>query len=121
VFNAFGDERRPACGPLEDGAPAIRLAVTARAGLVWSAEVLVDGCTDGRVDDLPMLTGMAPFEGIDVGADRRSPVSWEIRQRYGTFPYTGALTAVTYTPGDPAPGAGRDMIELIREIGLRYE
>ncbi|HEY3686635.1 MAG TPA: arylsulfatase [Streptosporangiaceae bacterium] len=121
VFNAFGDERRLACGPLEDGARAVRLAVTARAGLAWSAEVLVDGRTAGRIDDLPMLTGMAPFEGIDVGADRRSPVSWEIRRRYGTFPYTGELAAVTYTPGDPAPGAGQDMIELVREIGLRYE
>ena len=53
-----------------------------------------------------MLFGMAPFEGIDVGIDRRSPVSaGTIYERFGPFPYTGALDSVTYTPGEPGPDA----------------
>ena len=51
-----------------------------------------------------MLFGIAPFEGISVGIDPRSPVSWDLYERFGPFPYTGALAAVTYTPGEPAPG-----------------
>jgi hypothetical protein len=47
-----------------------------------------------------MLLGLAPFEGIDVGIDRRSPVHWGIYERYGAFPYSGGLHSVTYTPGD---------------------
>ena len=52
-----------------------------------------------------MLFGIAPFEGISVGIDPRSPVSWDLYERFGPFPYTGALAAVTYTPGEPAPDA----------------
>ena len=121
VFNAYGDERRLDCGPIPAGAAAVRLAMTAPGGWVQHAEVTVDGEPAGRLDGLPLLVGMAPFEGIDVGIDRRSPVSWRIRERYGTFPYDGPLTAVTYTPGEPAPDAGVRMVELVREIGLKYE
>ena len=38
-------------------------------------------------------------QGISVGLDARGPVAWELRGRRGTFPYSGALHAVTYTPG----------------------
>ena len=34
---------------------------------------------------------------------------------------TGELTAVTYTPGELAPDAGPRFIELVREIGARFE
>ena len=48
-----------------------------------------------------MLLGFAPFQGIDVGIDRRSPVVWSVYEAHGAFPYSGELIAVTYTPGDP--------------------
>ena len=64
---------------------------------------------------------MAPFEGINVGIDRRSPVSWDVYEAHGCYPFTGDLRAVTYTPGEPAPDAGTRFIDLLREIGLRYE
>ena len=67
------------------------------------------------------LAAMAPFEGIDIGMDRRSPVSWDLHERHGTFPYTGTLRAVTYVPGEFAPDAGTNFIDLLREIGLKYE
>ena len=62
-----------------------------------------------------------PFEGIDVGIDRRSPVSWELYQRRGPFPYTGALTAVTITPGDFAPDAMQSRVDEFRELGMLLE
>ena len=50
-----------------------------------------------------MLWGLAPFQGIDVGADRRSPVCWDLYLAHGSFPYQGILHSVSYTPGEFAP------------------
>jgi arylsulfatase len=64
---------------------------------------------------------MAPFEGIDVGIDRRSPVSWEVFERHGPFPYTGLLRSVTYQPGPPAPDSPYVLIDRLRDLGSRFE
>ena len=64
---------------------------------------------------------MAPFEGIDVGIDRRSPVSWDVYERHGPFPYRGAIEAVTYEPGEPAPDSPFVLIDMLRELGARFE
>ena len=68
-----------------------------------------------------MLYGMAPFEGIDVGIDRRSPVSWEIYERFGPFAYTGTLHSVAYVPGEDAPDSPGNLMGLIREMGAAFE
>ena len=68
-----------------------------------------------------MLFGMAPFEGIDVGIDRRSPVSWEIYERFGPFPYTGRLHHVRYEPGEPAPDSAGRWKDMLREMGAKFE
>ncbi len=70
---------------------------------------------------LMQLLRWYPFEGIDVGIDRRSPVSWELYTRRGAFPFTGTIEAVTYTPGPYSPDAPQAMLEEMREIGLRLE
>jgi len=59
--------------------------------------------------------------GIDVGIDRRSPVDWDIYERFGPFCYTGSLDAVEVVPGDPAPDSPQTMVDLIREMGARFE
>ena len=71
------------------------------------------------VTGLPMLAYIAPFEGIDVGIDRRSPVSWDVYERHGPFPYTGTLHSVTYVPGEPAPDAPQLRTAELREEALR--
>jgi arylsulfatase len=121
VHNGYGPLTELACGPLAPGSHEVRLAVTAPGGWLWDIEVLVDGERRNGVEGLAMLGAMAPFEGIDVGIDRRSPVSWPLHERHGTFPWTGELTTVTYTPGERAPDAGTNFIDLLREMGLRYE
>lgn len=54
-------------------------------------------------------------------AHPRSPVSWALAQRHGTFSYTGALRSVTFTPGELAPDAGSRFLDVLREVGMRYE
>ena len=68
-----------------------------------------------------MLFGIAPFEGIDVGIDRRSPVSWSIYEEHGPFPWSGALHRMSIEPTEPAPDSPTGMIDMLREMGAKFE
>ena len=58
-------------------------------------------------------TLMAGFhEGLDIGLDRRAPVSWELYQKHGTFRYTGAIRGVTIEPGARAPDSPLEKVGL---------
>jgi len=65
--------------------------------------ILLDGVAQTPWQALsPTL--MAGFhEGLDIGLDRRAPVSWDVYQKHGTFRYTGTLHDVTIEPGPRAP------------------
>ncbi|MCW2707154.1 MAG: arylsulfatase family protein, partial [Frankiales bacterium] len=69
------------------------------------------------IEGLPLLFPMAPFQGIDVGADRGSPVVWG----RGSFPYDGRIHSVTYTPGEHAPDSPAMLVDVLRELGKKYE
>ena len=60
-------------------------------------------------------------EGIDVGIDRRSPVSWSLFQRRGSFPFTGELTAATYTPSPIPADELEHMLAHMRDFALALE
>jgi arylsulfatase len=121
VHNGYGDMTELRVGPLPDPCRRIKLLVTAPGGWRWNVALEVEGRPAGAVERLVMPAAMAPFEGIDIGIDRRSPVSWDVYRRHGPFPFTGELVAVTYTPGELAPDAGSRFVDLVREIGMRYE
>jgi len=42
-------------------------------------------------------------EGVDIGLDRRGPVSWDVYEKHGAFPFTGEIESVTWTAGEFAP------------------
>ena len=121
AHNAYGDMTVLDCGPLADGASGVRLAMENPGSLRWNAAVSVDGDTVGEAPGLVSLMAMAPFEGIDVGVDRRSPVSWDVYERHGPFRYSGQLDTVTYRPGDLAPDAGALWLDYIKANGTRFE
>ncbi len=121
VHNGYGVMTNLDGGRLEPGETTVTLSIEAPGDLVWNAGLLVDGNPVGSVEGLAQLTSMAPFQGIDVGIDRRSPVSWDLYERHGPFPYTGRLVSVTYTPGELSPDAGARWVEVMREAGSRYE
>ena len=97
------------------------LDVEAPGGRVWNVSIDVDG--ERRVSNAPFvqLVGFLPFEGIDIGVDRRSPVSWSLYERRGAFPFSGQLRSVTYQPGELAPDAAANLIEQARALGLGLE
>lgn len=111
-------------GAVASGDREITVAFGAPGRGTWDVAVSVDGDEVGSVrgpDGWPCLFPMAPFEGIDVGLDRRSPVSWPLYERHGPYPFTGTIRDVTYTPGPPAPDAPANLIESLREMGRRFE
>jgi hypothetical protein len=81
----------------------------------------VDGERRASEEGFKLLFPMAPFEGIDVGIDRRSPVSFALRRRRGTFAFDGTLHHVHYAPGEPAPDSLMEMADVLREIALTYD
>lgn len=121
VHNAYGTQRDVSFGPLPAGAREVTLDMEAPGNLVWHATVAVDNVVVGEVRDLTVLTAMAPFEGIDVGIDRRSPVSWELYERRGTFAWSGTLHSVRYEPGELAPDAGARWLEVLKAAGSKFE
>ncbi len=108
-------------GAMPDGVTSVEADLRATGERQWELTLRVDGEDRATRAGVPMLFGIAPFEGIDVGIDRRSPVSWEIYERFGPFPYTGALHSVTYTPGEPGPDAPARMMDMLRELGAAFE
>ncbi len=87
----------------------------------WTVALEVAGEPRGEIEGVPLLYGMAPFEGLSVGRDPRSPVVWELFERFGANRYSGALDRVTIEPGEPAPDAPVNLMGLLRDIGLRFE
>jgi hypothetical protein len=116
-----GHLRHLSGGRIPDGATTLVAELAAPGKNVWDVTLSIDGEARGSLAAVPMLFGMAPFEGLDVGLDRRSPVSWDIYERFGPFPYTGRIEQVRVEPGDPAPDSPQTMFEMLREMGARFE
>jgi arylsulfatase len=119
--NGHGTVRHLDAGPLEAGARTVTATAIAPGEGVWDVTVAIDGTETASEGGFDVLFPMAPFEGIDVGIDRRSPVSWEIYETHGPFPFTGTIESVTYEPGDPAPDSPREMLDMLREMGRQYD
>jgi arylsulfatase A-like enzyme len=99
AYNEYGDLNDVDAGVLAAGERLVGLSAEALPSFRWNLCLTVDGAPVARLDAVMMLLGLAPFEGIDVGIDRRSPVHWDLHERHGAFRYTGGLRSVTYSPG----------------------
>lgn len=109
-------------GPFGPGADQrLTVRVEAPGQGRWNIALDVHGEERGRVDGVAMPFPMAPFEGIDIGIDRRSPVDWALYEREGPFPFTGRLHWVRYEPGERAPDAPARFVEFVKEMGARFE
>jgi arylsulfatase len=86
-----------ALGPQLD---RIDVAFVARPDGVCSVRITVEAEVREVPAQFNVFSGVTPFQGIDVGIDRRSPVSRELRSQRGTFAYSGALRSVTIMPGE---------------------
>ena len=121
AFNGYGDMTVIDGGEVPVGTTAVALQMENAGNFRWNARISIGGTQVGEALDLPVLMAMAPFEGIDVGIDRRSPVSWDIYERHRTFAYQGTLHGATYRPGELAADAGVRFLDYIKEAGTRFE
>ena len=117
AYNHYGDVTVVPAGSLPSGATTVTLEAEAGGRFLWNFSVLVDGATIATLPDTPILLGFAPFQGIDVGIDRRSPVVWDLYERHGPFPYSGDLIAVTYRPGPAADYDPEQLVDAMRAAG----
>lgn len=115
--NAFGPTLATPAVALRPGTREITVRVSAPGGGRWLVDLLVDGEQKVTGHEFAQLTWLVPFNGLDVGIDRRSPVLWDLHEKYGTNAWTGSLDRVVYTPGEMAPDAFPMMIEHFRELG----
>jgi len=121
AFNGYGDMTVIDGGDVAAGTRQVALSMESAGSFRWNARIRIGDEQVGEALDLPVLMAMAPFEGIDVGIDRRSPVSWAVYEKHGPFPYAGALEAVTYRPGELADDAGVRFLDYMKQAGTRYE
>lgn len=121
VHNGYGLERELRGPRVTPGEHALGLTVTCPGDSRWNMSLTIDGEEVASGEDFRLLMAMSPFNGIDVGVDRRSPVSWRIYQQHGTFPFSGRLRSVTYTPGPEAPDSPTSFIDVLKEWGRRFE
>lgn len=121
AHNGYGLEREVRGPVVEPGEHELELRITCPGDDRWDLELAVDGTAVAADGDFRLLMAMAPFEGIDLGVDRRSPVCWDVYERHGPFPFTGRLHHVAYAPGPAAPDSPDQYLELLREWGRSME
>ncbi|WP_030255574.1 arylsulfatase [Streptomyces violens] len=121
AYNEYGRLHETDAGPLPPGTRDILLTATAEQGLRWHFTLTVDGAERPVPGSVHQLIGMAPFQGISVGIDRKSPVSWPLYERHRSFRYNGRLRSVTYRPGAPGPDAPETVAQTLREAAAAFE
>jgi arylsulfatase A-like enzyme len=91
VYNGFG-EYHEVLGPVvPPGDRVAKLEYEAQGKRCGRGRLVLDEGGQSDWSDLSptMMSGF--HEGLDIGLDRRGPVSWDLKQRHGVFRYTGAI------------------------------
>jgi arylsulfatase len=106
-YNGFGETTTLPGVALPAGRHEVTLDYEALGGREGRGRLLIDGKeATGWTRLSPTMVMYGVFEGLDIGLDRRGPVLWELYERHGAFPYSGAIEEVTVTPGKRAPAKG---------------
>lgn len=121
AHNGYGVEREVRGPVVPPGPHELGLHIRCPGQDRWNLEVSIDGVTVASGEDFRLLMAMAPFQGIDIGIDRRSPVSWPVYERHGPFAFSGVLHHVDYLPGTPAPDSPENFLEMLAEWGRTFE
>jgi arylsulfatase len=105
---------------LTTGQVLLELQIRVRPHFRWDLR-LTDGLAAVELAGLPQLLGMAPFTGISVGADHGGPVDWDRHLIRGSFPYSGRLHQVRYTPGPLSADAPAERARVWAEGAKIYD
>jgi len=119
--DGHGTTLRHSFGPLDEGDHLVTISKAAPGQRRWIVTCSVDGEVRDGSAEVSTLGPISPFTGISVGIDRGSPVDRERFDQHGPAAYTGTLRSVRYEPGALGPDAPANYVEMLREIGSRYE
>jgi arylsulfatase len=103
-YNGYGEFSELPPVALAPGEVEGTLEYEALGGRQGRGRILLDGVAKTPWQPLSPTLMVGFHEGLDVGLDRRAPVSWEVFQKHGTFRYTGTIKGVTIEPGSRAGG-----------------
>jgi arylsulfatase A-like enzyme len=105
VYNGFGEYHTLIGLSVVPGKRVVSLEYEAQGRRRGRGRLLIDdGSTTDWTDLSPtMMSGF--HEGMDIGIDRRGPVSWDLKDRRGAFCYTGMIRDVIVASGAFAPDA----------------
>jgi hypothetical protein len=104
-YNGFG-EFHDLVGPqVDDGRHHLVLEFEALGQRRGRGRLNLDG-RQGEWGELSPTLMYGFHEGMDIGLDRRGPVKWDLKQKYGTFRYDGAIHEVVVETGPFAPDTG---------------
>ncbi|WP_159149680.1 sulfatase-like hydrolase/transferase, partial [Dietzia lutea] len=119
--NAFGRMIGLPAVEIPQGEHEIAVEVLNSGNGVWDVTLRLDGVAAANGDGFLAISGWLPFQGLDVGRNRRSPVSWDVYERHGAFPFTGTLGWVRWVPGEEVPNAREKRIAKAIEMGMALE
>ena len=119
--NGYGDMTEINCGRVPAGNVVVQLTVTPPDFLTWDIAIGLNNEPVAERKGLLALLAMAPFQGIDVGIDSKSPVNWRLFEENGAFPFSGEIKKVRYLPGDLTDFAGSRWVDLLKAEGTKYE
>jgi len=98
-YNGFSEPTNLVPTPLPEGSYEIVFAYEALGKRRGRGRLLINKTVCIDWTDLSPSVTLGPFEGMDVGLDRRAPVFWELYERHGVYPYTGKIDDVWIYPG----------------------
>ena len=101
-YNGFG-EHQSLPGPLVGaGSRTVSFVFEATGNRRGRGRLMVDSETGEWLPLGPTFLA-GTHEGMDIGLDRRGPVSWDIKDRYGAFRYGGTIHEMVIESGPLAP------------------
>jgi arylsulfatase len=101
-YNGFGNHVDLPSVDVSPGAHEVIVEFEALGARRGRGRLVVDGAERVAWTDLSPTLMFGPFEGFDVGMDRRAPVCWDVYERHGAFPYAGSIDGVWIEPGKRA-------------------
>ncbi|MGJ3510040.1 arylsulfatase [Enemella sp. A6] len=115
VFTEHGRSTRYAGGSIGVGEMNVEVDVSVTRVAEWNVSLKVNGEVTAELPPLPSPPGRTPFEGIDVGLCRRSPIDWELYEQHGSFAWPGDDLMVTIHPGDEAEDGPTARLARLRD------
>ncbi len=101
-YNGFNDTCNFPPVALAPGKHCVVLDYEALGARRGRGRLWLDGGQALEWIDLSPTMSLGPFEGLDIGIDRRAPVFWDLFERHGAYRYSGTIDQVVIEPGQRA-------------------